>query len=268
MQPGSNLIPSFRAALIGRTAQRCSESGLSIWCQWDTASLALFTSGAAGLDTQFTATERFWGESEESILSILQLRFCIEICSHLKFKWCRDKNCQVRHPRLTYFIDIRCQTHLTDSVSKRLWRATLVDFAFLRSAVAKPTRFTFHARTALNLTLGRLQQKPGAGVSVEPPGGLQMYGLSCRLSLWWQLVGAPWPALVRPGAVRAAVEWGRMRSHTPAAYSLRNHSLCLHFTPFVEDHPFWCGNLIEISSRHLWLYRYSGSIDFNFSNQK
>lgn len=31
------------------------------------------------------------------------------------------------------------------------------------------------------------------GVEVWSPRGLQMYGLSCRLSLWWQLVGAPWP---------------------------------------------------------------------------
>lgn len=34
-------------------------------------------------------------------------------------------------------------------------------------------------------------------LEVWRPRGLQMYGLSCRLSLWWQLVGAPWPLPVR-----------------------------------------------------------------------
>lgn len=108
-----------------------------------------------------------------------------------------------------FLIDISCQTRLTDSISKRLWRATLVDYAFLRSAITKPTRLTFHACTALNQTLGSFQQKPGVGVSVEPPGGHQMYGLSCRLSLWWQLVGAPWPALVRPAGSCQCCCWVR-----------------------------------------------------------
>lgn len=102
MQPGSNLIPSFCSTLLARPAQRCSVSGLSIWCQWDTASLTLFTRGAAGLDTQFTATERFGVSLKSHFSSILQLRFRIKNCNHFKFKWCRGKNCQVQHPRLTF----------------------------------------------------------------------------------------------------------------------------------------------------------------------
>lgn len=109
---------------------------------------------------------------------------------------------------------------------------------FLRSAIAKPTRFTFHARTAINRTVGR---KPGVGVSVGPPGGggasrCMDSAVACHFGdNWSPLREQHLSARELSELLLSEEECGRTRLRR----SLRTHPHCLHLTltPSEEDPP-------------------------------
>lgn len=86
-------------------------------------------------------------------------------------------------------------------------------WGLLRSDISKETRFTFPACTVTVTSFLWRWKNLTRDTRTWRPWGLQMYRFSCRLSLRWQLVGAPWPLPVRRHRLRIAVknvvEWTR-----------------------------------------------------------
>lgn len=127
----------------------------------------------------------------------------------------RASNCQFYKP-LCAFTQRHHQGHV--SLSLRL--------------VASVTSFLWRwDRKKTNLIV-----EPGWGGSVESPGPPDVWTQLSPVTLVTtgrRSVAAAWPPQQGWRAVRSAVEWGGMWSHTPATYCMRSHSRFHHFTPYT-----------------------------------